>query len=259
MARTAIKKSVRFEVFKRDNFTCQYCGQSAPDVVLHLDHINPVAGGGGNEIINLVTSCQPCNLGKGARSLDDKSVVQKQRQQLTELNERREQLEMMLRWRDGMSDLTDMQVDAFNKNFLDVTGCSLSEHGKGKLRRWLKFNTIDALLEGLDSALSSYYRNGDDDPDENNRLAGEAFEKILTVIRGKAKYADRPYMKDLFYIRGIVRNRCNSNDYITISLLEDAYHCGVGIGCLKQIALSATNWVQWQATMVDLVYGEDSE
>ena len=36
--RKSISKKARFEVFKRDSFTCQYCGRTAPDVVLHLDH-----------------------------------------------------------------------------------------------------------------------------------------------------------------------------------------------------------------------------
>jgi len=36
----AISKRDRFEVFKRDKFTCQYCGKAAPDVVLHIDHIH---------------------------------------------------------------------------------------------------------------------------------------------------------------------------------------------------------------------------
>ena len=94
--RKAISKKTRFEVFKRDSFTCQYCGCAAPDVILHIDHINPVAGGGDNDILNLVTSCLDCNLGKGARTLDDKSSIAKQRAQLEELNRRREQLEMML-------------------------------------------------------------------------------------------------------------------------------------------------------------------
>ena len=40
--RKAISKKLRFEVFKRDSFTCQYCGKSAPDVILHVDHILPV-------------------------------------------------------------------------------------------------------------------------------------------------------------------------------------------------------------------------
>lgn len=54
--RKAISKSVRFEVFKRDNFRCQYCGATAPDVLLELDHVMPVAGGGDSEILNLLTS-----------------------------------------------------------------------------------------------------------------------------------------------------------------------------------------------------------
>lgn len=67
--RTAISKKTRFDVFKRDAFQCQYCGACPPGVLLHVDHINPVANGGTNDIDNLVTSCEPCNLGKGAREL----------------------------------------------------------------------------------------------------------------------------------------------------------------------------------------------
>ena len=68
--RKSLGKKARFEVFKRDHFTCQYCGATPPSVVLECDHIVPVAAGGGNEIDNLVTSCADCNRGKAARSLD---------------------------------------------------------------------------------------------------------------------------------------------------------------------------------------------
>lgn len=60
-ARKPISKKIRFEVFKRDKFTCQYCGRSAPDVILEIDHLNPVINGGDNDILNLVTSCRDCN------------------------------------------------------------------------------------------------------------------------------------------------------------------------------------------------------
>ena len=43
--RVPISKALRFEVFKRDSFTCQYCGRSAPEVVLEVDHIVPVSKG----------------------------------------------------------------------------------------------------------------------------------------------------------------------------------------------------------------------
>lgn len=69
MARKPLSKKVRFEVFKRDGFVCQYCGACPPKAVLHVDHIVPVAKGGGNEDTNLVTACDHCNLGKAASSL----------------------------------------------------------------------------------------------------------------------------------------------------------------------------------------------
>lgn len=66
MARKPLSRRTRFEVFKRDLFTCQYCGRTPPAVVLECDHIDPVAGGGGDEETNLVTACEDCNRGKSA-------------------------------------------------------------------------------------------------------------------------------------------------------------------------------------------------
>ena len=98
--RKPLSKTTLFEVFKRDSFTCQYCGSKAPDVILEIDHINPVSKGGDNEMMNLLTSCFTCNRGKTDRIISDNSVVEKQRKQIEELNIRRQQLEMMLQWRD---------------------------------------------------------------------------------------------------------------------------------------------------------------
>lgn len=61
----AVSVRIRFEVFKRDEFTCLYCGRKSPDVVLEVDHIVPVCEGGGDDVINLRTSCWECNRGKG--------------------------------------------------------------------------------------------------------------------------------------------------------------------------------------------------
>ncbi len=87
--REGISKKTRFEVFKRDKFTCQYCGKKAPDVVLHIDHIKPVAAGGKSDILNLVTACLDCNSGKGARILTDNAVLDAQRAQIEAVKERR--------------------------------------------------------------------------------------------------------------------------------------------------------------------------
>lgn len=68
--RKTIRPSVRFEVFKRDAFTCQYCGRTPPTVVLEVDHVIAVVGGGTNDLENLMSACRDCNAGKGARPLD---------------------------------------------------------------------------------------------------------------------------------------------------------------------------------------------
>jgi hypothetical protein len=72
--RKSTGKRLRFEVFKRDHFTCQYCGAQPPDVVLVADHITPVAAGGGNEIENLITACEACNQGKAHKPLTEKTI-----------------------------------------------------------------------------------------------------------------------------------------------------------------------------------------
>lgn len=63
-ARESVSIVERFFILRRDKHTCQYCGCRAPDVQLHIDHIVPVALGGGNDLVNLITSCVRCNLGK---------------------------------------------------------------------------------------------------------------------------------------------------------------------------------------------------
>ncbi len=67
--RRPISKRMRFEIFKRDEFACQYCGQTPPAVVLEIDHIVAVISGGSSERHNLITSCFDCNRGKGAVAL----------------------------------------------------------------------------------------------------------------------------------------------------------------------------------------------
>lgn len=71
--RKAMSATLRWHVFARDNFTCRYCGAQAgmDGVPLAVDHLVSVVDGGTNAIDNLITACQKCNGGKGARSLSE--------------------------------------------------------------------------------------------------------------------------------------------------------------------------------------------
>lgn len=67
----SLSKRTRFEIFKRDCFTCQYCGRRPPEVVLEVDHIEPKSKGGSDDQINLITSCADCNRGKSDKRLGE--------------------------------------------------------------------------------------------------------------------------------------------------------------------------------------------
>lgn len=66
----AVSKRLRYEILRRDNHQCRYCGSAAPDVKLTVDHVVPTALGGSDEPSNLVTACADCNAGKSASSPD---------------------------------------------------------------------------------------------------------------------------------------------------------------------------------------------
>lgn len=218
--RQSLTKTTRFEVFKRDGFQCQYCGGKAPDVTLQVDHIEPVAKGGTNDLLNLVTSCDECNAGKGAKRLDDQSAVQVQRQRMDDLHERREQLEMLKQWRDDLQMEEEGEVDAVEDRIIKRSTLGLTKAGRSVVRKWLKKHTLAQLLEAVDEAFSAYLKWRGDEPDQDSWEL--AFSKVAGVARVQSLNRDRPYMRDLFYIQGIVRRRSGLPHYKCVDFLE---HC----------------------------------
>jgi 5-methylcytosine-specific restriction endonuclease McrA len=57
------------EVFRRDSYTCQYCGARTSH--LTIDHVVPRHRGGDHSWSNLVAACPACNLRKGGRTLQE--------------------------------------------------------------------------------------------------------------------------------------------------------------------------------------------
>lgn len=71
----AVSKRVRYEVLRRDNHACRYCGATAPETKLVVDHVVPVALGGADAPTNLVAACEPCNSGKTSTTPDGPLVA----------------------------------------------------------------------------------------------------------------------------------------------------------------------------------------
>jgi hypothetical protein len=238
--RKTISKSLRFEVFKRDNFTCQYCGRMAPDVVLEADHINPVSNGGENELMNLITSCFDCNRGKGKKLLSEKAELKKQQEQLKELNAKREQLKMMLDWKKELEQFDSEQVYEFEERFYELTEGSLTDHGKQNVKKWIKSFGLIEVLECMAISIDQYY-----DEDDNNTVS-KTFNYIPRIAGVRKKQKDNPMIGKQNYIKGILKNRIN---FINESLLrqmlkrietEDDFED------VKSIAVDCRNWTDFR-------------
>lgn len=64
---TAVTFSRR-NIFKRDHYTCQYCGKQPGMEELTLDHVMPKSRGGLTDWTNTVLACLPCNKSKDNRT-----------------------------------------------------------------------------------------------------------------------------------------------------------------------------------------------
>lgn len=246
MARQRLSKKLRFEVFKRDSFTCQYCGCKAPDVTLQVDHIEPVAAGGTNDLLNLTTSCIDCNAGKSDRRLSDDSVVVKRRRQIEDVQEREEQLRMLLDWQRSLAVLEDKAADEVAAYWGElVPPYSLTEHGKGTLRKTLAKFGVEEVMTAMRTAVRTYVTIEEGQPTaESVELAWKKVRGICSIERASQT---KPYLKRLLYIRGILRNRlAHVNEPLALQLLEGLAVAGFDLDYLEAHAKEVPSWTQWR-------------
>lgn len=254
--RKALSKKLRFEVFKRDKFTCQYCGKSAPDVILEVDHINPVAEGGDNDIMNLITSCRDCNRGKGKTKISDDATVKKQQAQLQELAERKEQLEMMLAWRDGLKELDNDCIEAVCYAFEGLTDFEVSVKGKQNVRKWLKTYTLEEVLDAVDTSVDAYF-------DGSKQSAEKAFAKIGGICYCRRNREDEPYLYYTNYTVKAVRNNGWTNNEKKLDALRTFVYENVAddedFETLKDCMKSAKSWEDFIGFLRDCFFHDVEE
>lgn len=235
--RKPISKRMRFDVLKRDAFTCQYCGKMPPDTTLHIDHIKPVSKGGKNTLINLVTSCIDCNLGKSDKELSDDSAIKKQQAQLSALAERRSQIEMMVDWRESLLKADELLVEsvtALVNKYLEPYDLHTSKSGIDDIRRAVKKHGYQACIDAIESA----YVSGND--------FDCAWYKSLAYIGKQNK-------KSIHYIKGILRNRFSYlNERRFYTEISDHESCGVHIDIIEELAKSCCSVNDFFSRVEDL-------
>lgn len=143
--RVGLSRRLRFEVFKRDGFLCRYCGRGVgPDVVLEVDHVIPVAEGGPNDPVNLVTACFDCNRGKSKVLLEDNRVVMADpREKARLVKEQKQQIAAFLKYRD------EQQMIALNmaRRAIAPVVAALANPNEDIPRQW--FTSVNFFLKEL--------------------------------------------------------------------------------------------------------------
>lgn len=258
MARKSISQKLRFEVFKRDKFTCQYCGKKAPDAILNADHVKPVAEGGTTDILNLITACVGCNSGKSDRELSDSAALEKQHGQIAALEERRQQIQMMAEWRAELENLDEMTAlmaeEAWHRAI--ENNANLLDAGKLDIRKWVKRHGLEAVFNGISAASSSYLERGEDGRFTLDSI-NHTFGMIPRVMSVQRRSQDKPYLQRIYYARGILRNRLHyCNDRLAVQLMEDAISWGADVEKIVDLCKEVRNWSQFRAAIDEFIDGQ---
>jgi len=254
--RKTISKKNRFEIFKRDKFTCHYCGKTPPGVLLEVDHIKPVFEGGTNELINLITACFDCNRGKGARKLDDDSAIVAQKNQLDLLQEKREQMDLMLQWSDGLRELdNDLNNNVIKRIDEKMAPFFINEGFKQNIANITKKHTLVDILKAIDISAERYLKF-----DYDGSTTEESARDYVNKISGILFNLNRSELeRKISYIKGICRNRFSYWNNVTGAIILNNYVDALkGVGWLdEEIVMDLTNeiiprstnakhWSEWK-------------
>lgn len=184
--RKSLSKKIRFEVFKRDHFTCQYCGRMAPDVILEVDHLHPVAEGGDDDILNLITSCRDCNRGKGKTLLSQNDSLKKSQQQLLDMAEKTEQAQMMVEWKKEMLAVREQEAHCISDLMESISGRYLTDRGLRDIKKLLKQFGFQLVYEATEIAIDYYFNDSGSDYQKQKSMS-YAMSKIGGICYNKQK------------------------------------------------------------------------
>lgn len=199
-----LSKRLRFEILRRDNHQCRYCGATAPDATLTVDHVVPVALGGSDEPSNLVAACAECNAGKSATPPDAALV-------------------------------DDVAADAERWAAAVKAAAAMHRDTEAELRRW--FNMV--WFTEADSLLIAFNKDGRRIIGRTSHLMYLEPESYPHVHMLQAPYRPANFMASLSNFLSCGLARADIEDLVTVAMGSPAhrddkwrYFCGC---CWKRI------------------------
>jgi len=108
----------RFNIYARDNNTCQYCARRLPRTELNLDHVIPRSRGGMSTWENVVCSCHICNRRKGGQTPEEAKMLLIRKPQRPQWTPFSTEMFSLRRYREWMPFLTTVDTAYWNTELL---------------------------------------------------------------------------------------------------------------------------------------------
>lgn len=162
----------------------------------------------------------------------------------------------MMSWVEGLRDLKETALDRVADYWHDLApGFTMNQNGRNNLQMWTRKFNVEELCNAMDIAAEQYLRFKEDG-NVTSESWKEAFAKIPGICRVNRASEDEPDLKDLFYIRGIVRKRLDGRhykDYEALDMLKAAHSWDVPLDELRTIAKRVTSWTQFHDAIIDAI------
>ena len=131
-----------------------------------------------------------------------------------------------------------------------VPGNYLNENGLKTLKKWLRKFNANELATAMRASTDQYLSYDTDKDCFTHASVDKAWKFVPRICACRRRDKDKPHMKDLYYIRGILRNRLSYvNEWKAIKLMEAAFEVGWPNEEIKQYALEVKNWSTFRDTM----------
>lgn len=231
----SLSKKLRFEIFERDGFCCQYCGKKPPETVLHVDHIVSKKDGGDDDVNNLICSCIDCNLGKSSKSLP--KSPSKYKKQIKNLEEKTAQLESFYEFLKKKSKNEIDRMNVFQKAWEEGSEgqSSLTDSGLESITRLLKKHTAEEIFESIKITWQKKWDKSDQD---------SQFPYMCGILKNMRLKKENPEKFELhkkaYSVRATIRGSCYGyiNDQIFWKWVND----GIDLDLISEKAIELSRW-----------------
>lgn len=246
-------KRIKYEVFEKDAFKCQSCGNGAPNVTLQLIRIQDTQQK--DEWLDtafLSTSCKLCE--KKKSGVDDNSLNNNYFS-VDELEERLQQLRMLINWRKGMLNIRKQQLNNLITHWEDkIPDFETNNDQKKYLAAYISKYSSDEIRAAMDMAVDKFIKFSDDGTLDRSSIL-TAFRKIPEICQTKTEIVSAHESDGLQRIHNQLEEGINGffDSNRALQWLNYARSWEVPIDDLFKMASAVKSWTEFSVDIDKMV------